>query len=83
MRRRADLTFPVPLPLAGTIALPIRPVVEPVSFAETDLALTLGGGLNVRIVSGVSVDADLRFFRLLGDEDRNVGRFGTSVRYRF
>ena len=83
VRRRADLTFPVPLPLAGTIALPIRPVVEPVSFAETDLALTLGGGLNVRIVSGVSVDADLRFFRLLGDEDRNVGRFGTCVRYRF
>jgi opacity protein-like surface antigen len=81
VRRRADIAFPFPLPLAT--AIPIRPVPQPISFAETDLALTLGGGLNVRIVSRVSVDADLRFFRLLGDEDRNVGRFGAGVRYRF
>jgi opacity protein-like surface antigen len=80
VRRRADITL-FPLPLASPI--PIRPVPQPISFAETDLALTLGGGLNVRVVSRVSVDADLRFFRLLGDEDRNVGRFGAGVRYRF
>jgi len=81
VRRRADITYPFPVPLA--IALPIRPVPQPISFAETALALTLGGGLNVRVVSRVSVDADLRFFRLLGNEDRNVGRFGAGVRYRF
>jgi opacity protein-like surface antigen len=81
VRRRAEITYPFPLPLA--IAAPLRPVPQPISFAETDLALTLGGGLDVRLVSRVSVDADLRFFRLLGDEDRNVGRFGVSVRYRF
>ena len=83
VRRRADITYPFPLPLAGAMPIPIRPIPRPVSFTQTDLALTLGGGLNVRVVSRVSVDADLRFFRLLGDEDRNVGRFGAGVRYRF
>jgi len=83
VRRRAEITYPFPLPLAGVIPIPIRPIPQPISFTETDLALTLGGGLNVRVVSRVSVDADLRFFRLLGEEDRNVGRFGAGVRYRF
>ena len=82
VRRRADISYPVPLPLATAIG--IRPVPQPITFAQTDLALTLGGGLAVRVVSRLSVDADLRFFRLLGgDEDRNVGRFGAGVRYRF
>jgi hypothetical protein len=31
----------------------------------------------------MSVDADLRLFRLIGNEDLNVGRFGVGVRYRF
>jgi len=26
---------------------------------------------------------DLRLFRLLGDDDRNLGRFGVGVRYAF
>ena len=33
--------------------------------------------------SQLSVEADLRLFRLMGETDRNVGRFGVGVRYRF
>jgi hypothetical protein len=31
----------------------------------------------------MSVDADLRMFRLLGSQDQNMGRFGLGIRYRF
>jgi opacity protein-like surface antigen len=82
IRRSADFTFPIPSPLAA-IPVPIRITTERVSSSATYLALTLGGGLAVRVSSHVSVDGDLRFFRLLGDQDRNVGRFGAGVRYRF
>jgi opacity protein-like surface antigen len=49
---------------------------------QTDLALVVGGGLSVRLVKGLFVDADARFFRLL-DPGRNVGRFGGGLSYRF
>jgi 3-hydroxyacyl-CoA dehydrogenase len=45
--------------------------------------MTLGGGLDVRVASQLSIEADLRLFRLMGETDRNVGRFGVGVRYRF
>ena len=31
----------------------------------------------------LSIEVDLRLFRLLGYDDTNVGRFGVGVRYRF
>jgi opacity protein-like surface antigen len=68
--------IPIPIPLPRTIT-------QRVTSSSVDLALTLGGGLQVRVASQLSVDADLRMFRLIGDEDRNVGRFGVGVRYRF
>jgi opacity protein-like surface antigen len=50
--------------------------------ARTDLALVAGAGLSVRLVKGLFVDADARYFRLL-DPGRNVGRFGGGLSYRF
>jgi hypothetical protein len=47
------------------------------------MALTLGGGAGVRVASSLWLDVDLRLFRLLGDDDRNLGRFGVGVRYAF
>jgi opacity protein-like surface antigen len=87
VRRSADLTFPYPLPLAAAAAtsaipVPLR-IIQPVSTSETDLALTLGGGVAVRATSHVSIDGDVRFFRLFGGSDTNAGRFGVGVRYRF
>jgi opacity protein-like surface antigen len=68
--------IPIPFPVPRTIT-------QRVTSSSVDLALTLGGGLEVRVASQLSVDADLRVFRLMGDEDRNLGRFGVGVRYRF
>jgi hypothetical protein len=51
--------------------------------SEVALALTLGGGVRIDVGKGVSVDADLRYFRLLAQQDRNLGRFGVGVGYRF
>ena len=91
MRHTADFGYPIPIPLAtpsspagAPIPVPqFRIVTQHVTSSVVDLALTLGGGLSVRVASQMSVDADLRMFRLLGGQDQNVGRFGLGVRYRF
>jgi opacity protein-like surface antigen len=88
VRHTADYVYSFPrllTPLGGTIS-PIPPfttTTQRVSSSSVGLALTLGGGLSVRVASQMAVEADLRLFRILGDEDRNVGRFGVGVRYQF
>jgi opacity protein-like surface antigen len=91
VRHTADLVYgPIPLPATpnpptGIVVptLPVRPFTQRVTASSTDLALTLGGGLSVRTTSQFWIDADLRLVRLLGNTDRNVGRFGVGFRYRF
>jgi opacity protein-like surface antigen len=89
VRHAADVVYsypPVPIPLAGAVA-PALPTFPPISqhltSSSVGLALTLGGGLGIRVAPQVWVDADLRLFRILGNVDQNVGRFGVGVRYRF
>ncbi len=59
------------LPLGG-VSIPtiLRPRV---SRSSTDLALTLGGGASLLAGDHLSIDADLRYFRLIGDRDLNAG----------
>jgi opacity protein-like surface antigen len=95
VRRSADLTFPIGFattipPVTAGVPIPIpipipqiRTVTQRVTSSTVDLALSLGGGLGVRVTRQVWIDADLRLFRLLGNQDQNVGRFGAGVRYRF
>jgi hypothetical protein len=89
VRRTADFTYPIFLPLPqpapGTTPpnVQIRTTTEHITSSSTNLVLTLGGGLSIKVASTLSLDADLRVFRLLGDDDRNLGRFGVGVRYRF
>ncbi len=86
VRRTADFSYQFPLPLfpPGTPTLPIvRPFVQHLTSSSTDRALTLGGGAGVRVAKSLWLDVDLRLFRLLGDDDRNLGRFGVGVRYAF
>lgn len=86
VRRTANFTYPVPLPLTpGTPTIPVvfRPITERVTSTETDLTLALGGGVGVRLASSLFLDVDLRLFRLLADDDQNLGRFGVGVRYQF
>jgi opacity protein-like surface antigen len=87
VRHTADFSYIDFLRLTPTPGIPIPAplprAVQRVTSSTVDLALTLGGGLSVRIASQLSIEADLRLFRLLGEEDRNVGRFGVGARYRF
>lgn len=85
VRRTADFSYELPLPLfpPGTPTIPVRPFVQHLSASSTDMALTLGGGAGVRVAKSLWLDVDLRLFRLLGDDDRNLGRFGVGVRYVF
>lgn len=66
---------------------PLRPIRSSMSQkirqSTTDLALTLGGGASIRATEHLWFDADLRYFSLMGARDRNVGRFGGGVSYRF
>ena len=85
IRRTADFTYyyPVPILPTGAPALPIRPIVDHITSSSTAMALTLGGGVGVRVAKALWVDADLRLFRLLAEDDQNLGRFGIGVRYGF
>lgn len=69
--------------LAASTGLSILPNPSSVDFTTINMALTLGGGASFLISDHVSIDADLRVLSLLGDADRNIGRFGAGVSYRF
>ena len=87
VRRTADFTYPYyPLPLLpGSPTLPIvrPPIVEHVISSSTAMALTLGGGVGIRLAPALWLDVDLRLFRLLDQDDQNLGRFGVGARYAF
>lgn len=88
VRRSADITYPIPLildaiPIPPNVVPPQRQFTQRVVSSSTDLALTLGAGVGIRVASQLFVDADLRLFRFMGDEDRNAGRFGIGIRYQF
>ena len=83
-RRTADFSYPRTLPPTSDSDFTHIQVAS----TSTDLAVTLGGGIGARVLSQLSVDVDVRLFRLFGSKgyypkDHNVGRFGVGVRYRF
>lgn len=61
----------------------LPPIPQPVSYSSVAMALTLGGGLSVIATERFSVDVDLRYLRLSGDSDHDLGRFGVGASYRF
>ncbi len=64
--------------LTASIAAP-----RDLSNVTTDLALDLGGGVSFVVVKGLSLDADLRYYRVFSDAEFNVIRFGSGASYRF
>ena len=86
VRHAADLVYsPIlltPNPPIG-IAPTLRPITQRVTSSSIDMALTLGGGVGIRTLSQLWIEADLRAVRLLGNTDTSVGRFGVGARYRF
>jgi opacity protein-like surface antigen len=74
----------VPPSLAPTLPTIFPPpYIEPYVLSATDLALTIGGGASITAGEHLSVDVDLRYVRIVGATDRNVGRFGAGASYRF
>jgi opacity protein-like surface antigen len=65
-----SLTFPLPTPY-------------PVTSSSTGMALTIGGGASILVTDHLSIDVDLRYFRIMSEVDRNAGRFGAGASYRF
>ena len=72
----------LPLDLASLI-FPPPDIRAPYTISTTELALTVGGGVSILAVHGMSIDVDLRYLHLMGTEDRSIGRFGAGVSYRF
>jgi opacity protein-like surface antigen len=74
-----------PLPLASDPSL--TPSIFPgPEFAQTstDLALTIGGGLDVRVWKGLGVGADVRYFTLLNEaQGYDFALVLSRVAYRF
>ena len=84
VKERFAFAVPTPRVPAG-VPVPTISIIppQPVERSSTDLALTLGGGVSVLVGDHVSVDVDLRYLRLIGARDLNVGRFGVGASYRF
>jgi opacity protein-like surface antigen len=85
VRHTADITLSLP-PLG--IVIPgisqgARTFAQPLSTSSVGLSLTLGGGVGIRATDHLRIDADLRLIRIMDDDDKNVGRFGVAVGYRF
>jgi opacity protein-like surface antigen len=78
----ATATFEITsTPVGATIPTiyPPYPYVQ----SSMNLALTFGGGVGLLAGEHFSIDVDLRYLRLSGQQDRNVGRFGLGASYRF
>lgn len=72
-----------PLLGPGLRDLSILPGPNPLQTSSTHMVLTLGGGTSILITDHLAIDADLRLQALLGERDRNIGRFSVGASYRF
>ena len=81
---RQTITFRnLPLPLAEELGVQIFPPPE-FDVTANDLALTIGGGVDVPLWKGFGVGADVRYLRLLDDTEGFDFVFVTSrISYRF
>ena len=81
---RQTITFRnMPLPLAEALGVQIFPPPE-LDRTATDLALTIGGGVDVRLWKGFAVGGDIRYLRLSDDTEGVDFAFVTSrISYRF
>ena len=81
--RQTTIFRNLPLPLSEELGVQIFPPPE-FDTTANDLALTIGGGLDVRVWKGLGVGADVRYLRLLDDTEGFDFVFVTSrISYRF
>lgn len=71
------------LGLSPTVLSTILAPSFPFRSSSTGLALTIGGGASIMATDRFSIDVDLRYLRIDAETDRDAGRFGAGVSYRF
>jgi opacity protein-like surface antigen len=79
----AQLANPIDLRAIGLNTVPILPQPSDLEYTNTNMALTLGGGASFLLGNHFAIDADLRLLHVMGNDSRNIGRFGGGVSYRF
>jgi len=77
-RWRETIGYPIAIP---TVVIPTS--TESFSRTTNGFAVTLGGGVSVRLGRHFSLDGDLRYIGVLGDRDLRIGRFGGGMTYQF
>ena len=70
-----------PYPLGFGLFAPV--FTETIRRTTTDFAMTLGGGLGIRLSDRWSVDVDARYMGVAGERDINTGRYGAGITFRF
>ena len=87
LNREISIDFPdrrvpgIPIPVLNDIFAPFPQRFE---NAETGLALTLGGGVDVRLWRGLSLGAEARWMRLLASQNTfDFAHIASRVSYRF
>ena len=74
-----DVSLPITLPPLGSIG-----EIGRIERSETDLALTVGGGVDFQVAKGFAVGADLRYLHLAGTtDDLDLTRIVGRATYRF
>ena len=51
--------------------------------SETNLALTIGGGVDFSVWRGLSVGPSITFMKFFGGQDTDLTRIGAKMSYRF
>jgi opacity protein-like surface antigen len=56
---------------------------ETIRRTTTDFAMTLGGGVGIRLSDRWTVDVDARYLGVAGERDIDTGRYGAGITFRF
>jgi opacity protein-like surface antigen len=69
--------------LPGTTIYDIPSISREVAQSSTDMAVTIGGGIGLRVAQQLVLEGDVRYLAVLGARDLQIGRFGVGISYRF
>ena len=69
--------------LPGTTIYDIPSISREVERSSTGMAVTIGGGIGLRVAQQLVLEGDVRYLAVLGARDLQIGRFGVGISYRF
>lgn len=69
--------------LPGTAIYDLPSISREVARSSTGMAVTIGGGIGLRVAQQLVLEGDVRYLAVLGARDLQIGRFGVGIGYRF